>query len=471
MTLRRRLLVAVTAVAALLVVLGGGVVLAQRAYLLAQLDGELTSLVATPRALSLVARQVAVGDVAAGGLTEVWVGRRGPGGGLVTVLTPATDPELRPAIGAGQSFPRPTTVRTESGNAARVRIVSAELPNGRATVYLARSTAGVERAVRRLAFTLGLAGLAVGVVLALIVGWVDRLGLQPIARMTEVADAIRRGDRGRRVPLAHNGSEAARLAEAMNSMIDATTASEARMARFVADVSHELRTPLTTVQGYAALAATVGEEPERVSDALPERVSDALPDRVSDALPERVSDAVRRIGAEATRMRRLVDGLLDLTGLDEHGLTTRAEVDLAPLLADVAADLRVVAPDREVRVEAAARVVVQGDRDRLVQALVALTSNAVRHTASGVPITITARPDGAGWVRVDVADAGTGIPAEHLPHLFDRFYRVDRSRGSGSGGSGLGLAIVASIARAHGGDVAVASAPGGTVFTIRLPAA
>lgn len=463
MTLRRRLLVAVTAVAALLVVLGGGVVLAQRAYLLAQLDGELTSLVATPRALSLVARQVAVGDVAAGGLTEVWVGRRGPGGGLVTVLTPATDPDLRPAIGAGQSFPRPTTVRTESGNAARVRIVSAELPNGRATVYLARSTAGVERAVRRLAFTLGLAGLAVGVVLALIVGWVDRLGLQPIARMTEVADAIRRGDRGRRVPLAHTGSEAARLAEAMNSMIDATTASEARMARFVADVSHELRTPLTTVQGYAALAATVGEEPERVSDAGSERVSDAG--------LERVSDAVRRIGAEATRMRRLVDGLLDLTGLDEHGLTTRAEVDLAPLLADVAADLRVVAPDREVRVEAAARVVVQGDRDRLVQALVALTSNAVRHTASGVPITITARPDGAGWVRVDVADAGTGIPAEHLPHLFDRFYRVDRSRGSGSGGSGLGLAIVASIARAHGGDVAVASAPGGTVFTIRLPAA
>ncbi len=149
-------------------------------------------------------------------------------------------------------------------------------------------------------------------------------------------------------------------------------------------------------------------------------------------------------------MRRLVDGLLDLTGLDAPDALRLEPVDLGAVLRDVTSDLRVVAPGREVTLEAPDSLAVTADRDRVTQALVGLTSNAVRHTPDGTPVAlrVLTRP---GWVRVEVADAGPGIPPEHLPHLVERFYRVDRSRSSGSGGSGLGLAVVDAVARAHGG--------------------
>ena len=160
-----------------------------------------------------------------------------------------------------------------------------------------------------------------------------------------------------------------------------------------------------------------------------------------------MADAMRRMGDEAARMRRLVDGLLDLARLDDLGVVSRDPVDLGVLVRDVASDLRVVAPDRVVTVDAPASLVVTGDRDRLTQALVGLTSNAVRHTPAGTPVWLVVA-ELPGAVRVDVADAGPGIPAEHLAHVFERFHRVDRGRSSASGGTGLGLAIVDAIARA-----------------------
>ncbi len=270
--------------------------------------------------------------------------------------------------------------------------------------------------------------------------------------MTDAAGAITAGDTARRVPPGPPGTEAARLGEALNTMIDTTTATNERMRRFVADASHELRTPLTTLGGYAALHA-----------ARP-------PGPLDDAGRAEVDDAMRRIGDEAARMRRLVDGLLDLTGLDAPDALRLEPVDLGDVLRDVASDLRVVAPGREVTLDAPDSLVVTADRDRVTQALVGLTSNAVRHTPDGTPVAlrVLTRP---GWVRVEVADAGPGIPPEHLPHLVERFYRVDRSRSSGSGGSGLGLAVVDAVARAHGGSLAVASEPGrGSVFALELPA-
>jgi two-component system, OmpR family, sensor kinase len=181
-------------------------------------------------------------------------------------------------------------------------------------------------------------------------------------------------------------------------------------------------------------------------------------------------DAMRRMGDEAARMRRLVDGLLDLARLDDLGVVARDPVDLGVVVRDVASDLRVVAPDRVVTVAAPEALVVTGDRDRLTQALVGLTSNAVRHTPAGTPVWLSV-VELPGSVRVDVADAGPGIPPEHLPHVFERFHRVDRGRSSSSGGTGLGLAIVAAIARAHGGSASVASQLGhGSTFSITLPA-
>jgi two-component system OmpR family sensor kinase len=280
------------------------------------------------------------------------------------------------------------------------------------------------------------------------VWWVHRLGLAPIARMTRTAEAIAGGAREERWEPAHPGTEAHRLGQALNTMVAAEQATQDRMRRFVADASHELRTPLTTLRGYSALhAGQVADHPAEVEDAL------------------------RRINDEARRMSGIVEALLDLNTLDEHGVAQLAEVDVVPLLQAVVADLGVVAPGRHVSLEAPEHVHARADADRLTQAVLSLTSNALRHTPDGTPVVLRAAAAGPN-VRVEVADAGPGIPAEHLPHLFDRFYRTDPGRARARGGHGLGLAIVAAIATAHGGRYAVASEPGrGSVFWIEIPAA
>ncbi|HMM95802.1 HAMP domain-containing sensor histidine kinase [Phycicoccus sp.] len=451
MTLRRRLVVAVVVLGVLSVVAGVTVVLVQRAFLVGRLDAEIAALAENPRAV-LLASQRADGAVATAALSDVYVGRMSGDGRLVTVLAPQADPQLVPALDPGEQVLSPAGRPTASGVAQRVRVVTVPLANGRAQAVIAVPTTSADLTTRRLGLTLGLTGLVVAAFVGLLLWWVDRLGLRPIAQMTDAADAITAGDTSRRVPPGPPGTEAARLGEALNTMIDATSATNERMRRFVADASHELRTPLTTVGGYAALHAT------------------REPGPLDDRGRAEVDDAMRRIGDEAARMRRLVDGLLDLTGLESPDALRREPVDLADVLRDVASDLRVVAPDREVTLDAPSTLTVVADRDRVTQALVGLTSNAVRHTPEGTPVAlrVLTRP---GWVRVEVSDAGPGIPPEHLGHLFERFYRVDRSRSSGSGGSGLGLAVVDAVARAHGGAVSVASEPGrGTTFALDLPA-
>ncbi len=451
MTLRRRLLVAASALVVVLVVAGVAVVAVQRAFQIDRLDAELTALSRNPRLLVLAGQRVAAG-AEAGALSDVYVGRMGVNGRLVTLLAPTSDPELVPRLAPGESVPTPRARRTVSGEARTVRLVTVAQPNGRAQVVLAVPTTSADVATRRLAATLGVVGLVVALIVGLLLWWVDRLGLRPIAQMTEAADAITAGDTSRRVPRGPEGTEAARLGEALNAMIDTTSATHDRMRRFVADASHELRTPLTTLQGYAALHAS---QPPGALDA---------------AGRADVDDAMRRIGDEAARMRRLVDGLLDLAGLEEGRGVAREPVDLGPLLRDVGSDLRVVAPDREVVVDVPQSLLVTGDRDRITQAVVGLASNAVRHTPVGTPVTVRAVAEPPARVRVEVSDAGPGIPVEHLPHLFDRFYRVDPGRTSASGGAGLGLAVVDAIARAHGGSVAVTSRAGrGTTFVLTLP--
>ncbi len=349
MTLRRRLVIAVSALAVVLVVAGLGVLLLQRAFLVERLDAQLAALAQNPRAI-LVASARAEAGAPAAGLSDVYVGRMAADGTLTTVLSPASDPDLVPALAPGETVTDPQARATASGEAARVRVVTAPLPNGRAQAVLAVPTTAADAATRRLALTLGLVGLAVAGVLGLLLRWVDHLGLRPIAAMTEAADAIRGGDVMRRVPPGAPGTEAARLGDALNAMIDTNAATQERMRRFVADASHELRTPLTTLQGYAALhtgrSGTVPGAVEPPSDAV-------------GPAPE-VTDAMRRIGEEAARMRRLVDGLLDLARLDDLGVLVREPVDLGILVRDVAADLRVVAPDRVVTVEAPESLVVVG---------------------------------------------------------------------------------------------------------------
>ncbi|MBP6994557.1 MAG: HAMP domain-containing histidine kinase [Phycicoccus sp.] len=444
MTLRRRLVIAVAALIAVLTAAGFAVLGLQRTYLLGRVDAELQALATSPRALLLAAQRddaTAAIDPTTSALSAVYLGRLSPTGRLTTVSAPAADPELVPDLPDDLQIGTATTQSTSAGKAVRVRVLIVDLDTGRGQAVLAVPLSGFDGATRRLALTLMLTAFVVLIVLTLVVSWVDRLGLRPIADMTEAAEAITAGDRERRVPAGPAGSEAEHLGSALNAMLDATAASEAQMRRFVADASHELRTPLTTLQGYAALHA-------------------ARPPGPLDAAGRAdVDDAMRRMGAESARMRRLVEGLLELADLEQPAALHLTRIDLIPLVADIAADLRVIAPDRAVTVTAPESISVVADRDRLTQAIIALTANAVRHTPPGTPITI-ALDDTAGRVSIEVRDAGPGIPSADLPHVLERFYRVDRSRSAGSGGSGLGLAIVDAIARAHGGSVTIHSSPG-----------
>ncbi len=450
MSLRRRVVLAVATLIVLIVAAGGTVLGLHRSFLLDRLDAELIALSENPRALvALAERTDAAGGELSGVFADVYIGRIGPNGRLVTVIAPTQDPTLVPAVSPEETIQAPSTRATRTGQARRVRVMTAPLRSG-GTAVLAISTTSVDQATRRLALTLGLAGLAVVIGLAFLLRWVDQLGLRPIAEMTSAADAIASGDTHRRIPAGKPGTEAARLGSALTTMIEATQASEDRLRRFVADASHELRTPLTSIQGYAELHLA------------------ASPD--AEPIPAGVTDALGRIQAESARMRRIVDSLLDLATLDESGIEQRGPVDLKRIVEDVASDLRVIAPDREITTHTPEQpTTIQGDRDRLVQALMALGANALRHTPKGCAVSLTVRPT-EELVLLEVADAGPGISAEHLPHLFERFYRVDAGRSSGRGGSGLGLAIVDAIARGHGGAVSVRSAPGvGSAFTIAVP--
>ena len=471
MTLRRRLLVATSALGVVLLVAGASVVLVQRAFLVARLDAQLAALAQNPRAILLAsARAEANGATSTpAGLSDIWVGRMARDGTLTPVLTPQGDPGLLPRLAPGERVTTPEGRATAAGAARRVRVVTATLPNGRAEAVLAIPLTSVDAATRRLTTTLGLVGLVVAAVVGLLLWWVDRLGLRPIAEMTEAADAITAGDTTRRVPPGPPGTESARLGEALNAMLDTNATTQARMRRFVADASHELRTPLTTLQGYAALHSRPVGAPDDpgappAADAGGRVAEPAEREQVAE-----MADAMRRMGDEAARMRRLVDALLDLARLDDLGVLARDPVDLGVLVRDVASDLRVVAPDRMVTVDAPESLVITGDRDRLTQALVGLTSNAVRHTPPGTPVWLTVA-ELPGAVRVDVSDAGPGIPPEHQAHVFERFHRVDPGRSSSRGGSGLGLAIVDAIARAHGGSASVVSQVGlGSTFSLTLP--
>jgi signal transduction histidine kinase len=220
-----------------------------------------------------------------------------------------------------------------------------------------------------------------------------------------------------------------------------------RQRSFTADASHELRTPLAVLLGNAEYLArhqqeTIGAHADVVEDML----------------------------AESRRLSELVAGLLTLARADEGRLELRREeVDLGSVAADAARSLRPLAEAKglELTASAAGEVRVQADRDRIYQLALILIDNAVRYTAHGsVHVTVSAW-DGEALLRV--ADSGQGIAPEHLPHLFERFYRPDESRGS-DGGAGLGLAIADWIVRAHEGRIDVESTPdAGSVFTVHLP--
>ncbi|CAO0827540.1 two-component sensor histidine kinase [Streptomyces microflavus] len=249
--------------------------------------------------------------------------------------------------------------------------------------------------------------------------------------------------------------------------------SETRVRQFVADASHELRTPLASIRGYAELTRRVtGREPSDSGSVT--------------------RHALGRIESEADRMTGLVEDLLLLARLDAGRPLSYESTDLLPLVVDAVSDARVADAAAEADAlhhwrldlpdEPAGPVTVRADPARLQQVLVNLLANARTHTPPGTTVTVSVRPSERADepVTLEVRDDGPGIPAELLPHVFERFARGDASRSRGdatdkatgttTGSTGLGLAIVQAVVSAHGGRVRVDSAPGRTVFVVELPA-
>ncbi|MEU2128074.1 HAMP domain-containing sensor histidine kinase [Streptomyces sp. NPDC018352] len=300
---------------------------------------------------------------------------------------------------------------------------------------------------------------AAALVLALTVGATVLAGsrlVRPLHALTGAAQRMRDGEDSAPVQVTDD-SEIGRLAAAFNDMADHRARLETQRKDMVSDVAHELRTPLSNIRGWL----------------------EAAQDGLADPDPAFITS----LHTEAVQLQHIIDDLQDLAAADAGALRLHPEpVRIEDVLAQVAAAHQARAETAGVALTAlpatadAPSPALWADPVRLRQAIGNLVSNAVRHTPPGGRVTVRAYGASSatapgGEVVVEVADTGSGISAEHLPHVFDRFWRAEKSRSRRTGGSGLGLAIVRKLLEAHGGSASAASVDGqGSVFTLRLPA-
>ena len=278
-------------------------------------------------------------------------------------------------------------------------------------------------------------------------GWIVGRSLGPIADIGAAAAKIAGGDLSQRIRTADTDSELGQLAGVLNSTFARLDAAFAQQAQFTADAAHELRTPVTVILTHTqnALAADC-------------------------ALPQH-REAFEACHRASSRMRRLIESLLQLARLDagEEALQ-RTPFDLAMVAEDCVELIRPLAAERQIAVRTDFSVSpCRGDPERVRQVITNLLTNAIDYNVSGGEVRVSVGL-ASGQARLVVADNGPGIAPEHLPHIFDRFYRVDRARTTRTGRTGLGLSIVKAIVEAHGGTVSVASELAkGTTFTVALP--
>jgi heavy metal sensor kinase len=340
------------------------------------------------------------------------------------------------------------TLALPGGGSARIFREERLDANGRPfrveVVGIIRDHHELERLLRSIALaappTLGLAVL-MGLFLA-------GRALQPMEAITRTAQQLSAGDLSRRIGLSGPSDEIKRLADTFDAMLGRLEASFRSQQSFVADASHELRTPLTILQSHADLA---------------------LSDPAAD--PSQCRRALEVVSAEVRRLTRVVASLLTLARADAGSLVVATEpVDLAELCEETLRRLRPLAGQRTITYQGPPELLIEGDADWLRQLLMDLVENAMHHTPVDGSIRITGKLAG-DTVRVEVRDDGCGIAAEHLPHLFDRFYRVDKSRSRARGGAGLGLSIARWIVERHRGTIELRSQLGvGTTVVIALPA-
>lgn len=321
-------------------------------------------------------------------------------------------------------------------------------PAGVAAIVVALPESDGPNVARDLRRQLLFAGM-IGVVSALVVALVLSTQLyRPLGRVTAGVRAVARGDYRQRIPVS-GPSEVQALANDVNTMADSVQSSQHALREFLANVSHELKTPLTSIRGF----------------------SQAMLDGTLDT-PDEQARAARVIDVESKRLLQLVGELLDLSRIESgQQVMDVADVSARELVTHVRDVFALRAEDRSIALETTLEDdwLISADFDRVEQVLGNLIDNALRHTTDGGTIEIGVRATGRGFAELYVSDAGAGIAAEDLPHVFDRFYR-SKSETAGSG-AGLGLAISREIVRAHGGEIRAESHPGRTTFAFTLPLA
>lgn len=269
----------------------------------------------------------------------------------------------------------------------------------------------------------------------------------PVRRLLDASRRVAAGHYTERVPAAGT-DELAALAAQFNTMASALEAAERRRVALIGDVAHELRTPLATIEGYA----------EGVLDGV------VAPNDETWALILDEVGRLRRLVHDLQELSRAEAGQLSLhpAPITPAGLAAAALARLAPQFAEKGVTLESTVP--------ADLPMMLADPDRITQVLINLLGNALQHTAAGATVRVLVAPED-GSVRFSVADTGAGVAPEHLPHLFERFYRVDRARARATGGTGIGLTICKALVEAHGGRI-WAMSPGigqGTTVSFTLP--
>ena len=293
----------------------------------------------------------------------------------------------------------------------------------------------------------------IALLLAGLGGWfLAHRSLAPVVAMAERARHIGGEDLSGRLPVVNPHDELGRLAATFNELLARLESSMHQQRQFMADASHELRTPVTTTRTAANVAL---QQPHRDE--------------------EEYRKTLGIIEQQAMRLSRIVDDLFTLARADAGTYPVRMQpMYLDEALEEAAAAARVVASTRRVgiEVEAQSSASFMGDEELIRRLLANLLDNAVRHSPAGSTVRVELRPAPGGY-RLVVADQGSGIAAEHRPHIFERFYRVDasRTRGNHDGGAGLGLALARWVVTVHGGNITLSdSSESGSTFSISLPA-
>lgn len=301
----------------------------------------------------------------------------------------------------------------------------------------------LQRMQRLIWMTVGLSALAT----AILGAWAARSGLRPLRRMSAIAASVSADSLNARLPQEQMPAELADLATAFNAMLERLDDSFQRLSAFSADIAHELRTPLSNLLTHTQVTLTRPRGIEEYREALHSNLE------------------------ELQWMAQLVNDMLYLAKAD-HGLLTprREPLDLGSEVDALLEFYALLAEESQIELTRQGSARIAGDRSMLRRALSNLLDNALRYTPGGGAIKVVIGGSATG-VRIGIENTGTGIPAELLPRLFDRFYRADPARREGSSEhAGLGLAITQSIIRAHGGQIRCESQEGMTRFVVELPA-